>query len=190
MIQHRPYVNRSFHPLVSIGIPTRNSFGRIRRTLASIWEQDYPNLEVIISDNGSEDRTQDLCEELSYNNPAVRYYRQAVNIGLVPNFEFVRSRARGEFFMWVADDDRLEPGILKKYVSFLLANPDYTLVSGQIKYWSNKRAYFCEKHFTMDWHSPVMRAVRYYSKVVYGAIFHGMMRRKEAEQIPLRNIIG
>jgi glycosyltransferase involved in cell wall biosynthesis len=190
MIRYRPYVNKSFHPLVSIGVPTRNSYSRIRRMLASIWEQDYPNLEVIISDNASEDRTQELCEALSYNNPCIRYYRQPVNIGLVPNFEFVRSHARGEFFMWIADDDRLEPGILKKYVAFLLTHHDYTLVSGQIKYWKNSKTHFCEKDFTMEWSSPAMRALRYYSKVVYGAIFHGLMRRKEAEQIPLRNIIG
>jgi glycosyltransferase domain-containing protein len=190
MIRYRPFINRSFHPLVSIGIPTRNSYNRIRAALASIWSQDYPNLEVIISDNGSDDRTQELCEQLAYNNPAIRYFRQPANIGLVPNFEFVRAHARGEFFMWIADDDKLEPGILKKYVSFLLENPDYTLVSGQIKYWSNHRLQFCEKDLTMDWESPMARCLNYYSKVVYGALFHGLMRRKEAEQIPLRNIIG
>lgn len=177
-------------PKVSIGLPTYNSNGSILNTLSSIWVQEYPNLEVIISDNCSTDNTEELCNELSNEYPQIRYFRQQSNIGLVPNFEFVRSKASGDLFMWVADDDALEPGILKVYVDFLMNHPDYSLVSGQIKYWQGNRALFCEKDFNLEEDSGDLRVIHFYFKVMYGAIFHGLMRRAMAEKIPLRNAIG
>jgi glycosyltransferase involved in cell wall biosynthesis len=177
-------------PWVTIGIPTYNSNGSILGTLQSIWDQQYPNLEIIVSDNCSTDNTQHLIEELMREHPEIRYYRQPRNIGLVPNFEFVRGKATGDLFMWAADDDALEPGILKVYVDFLQEHPDYSLVSGQIKYWLGNRPLFCEKDFNMEESSGDLRVVHYYFKVMYGAIFHGLMRRKAAQRIPLRNVIG
>ncbi len=177
-------------PMVSIGLPTFNSNGSILNTLRSIWEQQYPNLEIIISDNYSTDNTQELCNELSNDHSEIRYFRQQTNIGLVPNFDFVRSKASGVLFMWVADDDSLEPGILKMYVNFLMSHPDYSLVSGQIKYWLGNRALFCEKDFNVEENSSDLRMIHFYFKVMYGAIFHGLMHRTVAEKIPLRNAIG
>src|SRR5258708_7801685 len=109
--------NNKSHPLVSIGLPTYNGEKRIVSTLKSILNQNYPNLEVIISDNCSSDNTETVCSELSKINQAVHYFRQKENIGIIPNFKFVLSKASGDFFMWIADDDSLEPDILNKYVT-------------------------------------------------------------------------
>ncbi|CAN5362452.1 hypothetical protein BH09BAC3_BH09BAC3_10270 [soil metagenome] len=177
-------------PLVSIGLPTFNSNGKIVRTLLSLKAQNYPNLEIIVSDNCSTDDTQEIFSSIIKILPGIRYYRQSCNIGLNPNFEFVLKQAKGEFFMWIADDDRLEPGILHKYVDFLVIHPEYSLVSGEIKYWLRDRPIFFEKDFSIEESQPDIRAAHYYSKVMYGAIFHGLMHRRTAEMIPLRNGIG
>lgn len=179
------------YPLVSIGIPTYNSRGKIANALQSIWQQQYPNIEIIVSDNCSDDNTEQLCACIGKDhNLFIRYYRQQRNIGLMPNFEFVLKQAAGEFFMWVADDDTLEPGILKKYVNFLLTHPEHSLVSGQILYWLGNRAIFSERNFNMEQNSRSLRVVQYYFKVVHGAMYYGLMRRRIAEKIPLQNRIG
>jgi glycosyltransferase involved in cell wall biosynthesis len=177
-------------PRVSIGLPTFNSKGNIRNTLDSIFSQGYSNLEIIISDNCSTDDTQETCLALSKNCNAIKYYRQPRNIGLMPNFEFVLRQATGDFFMWICDDDTLEPGMLNTYVDFLIKHPHYSLVSGQILYWLGERSLFAEKNFCMEQNSPAYRVIRYYLKVVYGGMYYGLMLRKFAAKIPLRNRIG
>jgi glycosyltransferase involved in cell wall biosynthesis len=185
-----PWTDKSKCPKVTVGIPTFNSGGRIRKTLLSVLEQDYSNLEMIISDNCSSDNTQEVCSEITRHHPQVKYFRQPVNIGLVPNFEFVLKQSAGDYFMWIADDDTLEPGIITKYVDFLVNHPDYTLVSGKIVYWLNNKSLFLEPEFNFEQESSAARVVHYYFRVVYGALFYGLMPKKAAERIPLRSRIG
>jgi glycosyltransferase involved in cell wall biosynthesis len=180
----------SNHPLVSIGLPTYNGDKRIGSTVMAILNQNYPNLEVIISDNCSSDHTETVCTHLCKMNPAIRYFRQKENIGIISNFEFVLRHASGDFFMWVADDDSLEPGILQKYVDFLVSHSDYSLVSGEIRYWSDNHPSFDETHFNMEHSSPDVRVIKYYSKVIHGAIFYGLMPINVAKKIILRNRMG
>ena len=177
-------------PLVSIGLPTYNGDKRIGSTILAILNQNYPNLEVIISDNCSSDTTEAVCTELCKKNKAIHYFRQKENIGIISNYEFVLRQASGDFFMWVADDDSLESGILQKYVDFLVSHSDYSLVSGEIRYWSDTHAVFDEKDFGMEHDSANVRVVKYYSKVKHGAIFYGLMPIDVIKKITLRNRMG
>jgi glycosyltransferase involved in cell wall biosynthesis len=181
---------RNIFPLVSIGIPTHNSNGKLLKALLSVWEQDYPNIEIIVSDNASTDNTEQLCAGLQENFVPIKYFRQPKNIGVVPNFDFVMKRASGEFFMWLCDDDTMEPGILVKYVDFLIQHPEYSLVSGQILYWMDDQSVFVEKNFSMEGQSASLRVVQFYTKVVHGAIYYGLMRTRVAQALPLRNQIA
>src|SRR5258706_8020493 len=174
-------------PMVSIGIPTYNGDKRIDSTILAILNQNYPNLEVIISDNCSSDTTEAVCTELRKKNPAIRYFRQKENIGIIANYEFVLRQASGDFFMWAADDDSLESGILQRYVDFLVSHRDYSLVSGEIRYWSDNHAVFDEKDFGIEHTSPDVRVVSYYSKFIHGTIFYGLMPIYVAKKITLRN---
>ncbi|GHN02636.1 hypothetical protein WSM22_41250 [Cytophagales bacterium WSM2-2] len=177
-------------PMISVGVPTYNGGKRISSTILAILNQYYPNIEILISDNCSTDNTENVCTELQKKNSVIQYFRQKENIGIIPNFEFVLSKAKGEFFMWVADDDLLETDILHKYVDFLMSHSDYSLVSGEIRYWSGSRIVFDEKDFGMEHSSPDVRVVRYYSKVKHGAIFYGLMPTSVAKRITLKNRMG
>jgi glycosyltransferase involved in cell wall biosynthesis len=178
------------YPKVSVGIPTRNSNGNIQGAIMSVINQGYPNIEIIISDDDSTDNTEVLCTELSKKYPVIRYIRQKENIGLFENFDFVLNASTGEYFMWLADDDAFEPGIISVYVNFLKNNPEYALVSGQILYWDDDRSLFYEKDFTMEQKSKYVRVINYYFKVVHGAIYYGMMRKTIAQSVPQRSRIG
>lgn len=177
-------------PLISIGIPTYNGRRRLEKALHSIWEQEYPNLEVIISDNCSSDDTQQYIEMVGRNHPMVQYYRQEVNIGLVANFDFTLRKASGLYFMWLADDDTISPGALLKYCIFLNENPTHSLVSGEINYVKDGRIEYTEGGFTIESNWPAWRTLRYYSRAIYGGMFHGLMRRDMATTIPPRFVFG
>lgn len=178
------------YPLITVGIPTYNGGTKIENAVKSVLTQGYPNVEIIISDNCSSDNTQKVCIELGKKYQSIRYFRQPQNIGWIANFQFVLSHATGDLFMWLCDDDSLEPRIVHQYVAFLQQNPGYSLVSGQIKYWDNDRAVLCERDFNFEQSSGAARLIQYYFRVVYGSIFYGMMRRELAQKIPLVNKMG
>ena len=90
--------------LVSIGMPVYNGEEFLRQALDSLLSQSYKNFELIISDNASTDGTQKICEEYIARDKRIRYIRQNENIEEL-NFEFVLKEARGNYFMWVSDDD-------------------------------------------------------------------------------------
>ena len=180
----------SEYPLISIGIPTFNRNRGICRALESVWRQCYPNLEIIVSDNCSSDNTHEVLLKMQRGHPEMKCYRQEKNIGMISNFEFVLRAATGKYFMWVADDDILEDDVLFKYVAFLESHPLYSLVSGEIKYWLNNRQSLIERDFNFEQKSSSLRVLGYYSKVVYGGMIHGMMRRELTTEICLRKVIG
>lgn len=178
-------------PKVSIGLPTYNGGDRILNTLTSIFNQDYNNLEIIISDNCSTDNTEEICSSVANKYPdIVKYYRQPVNRGVTANYSFVLQQATGDYFLWIADDDTLAHGILKKYVEFLDSNPDYSLVMGQVKYWQGSKLALVEKDMNLEQSSSRLRVINYYYKVMWGAMIYGLMKRHLAQSIPLRNRIG
>jgi glycosyltransferase involved in cell wall biosynthesis len=179
-------------PKVTVGLPTYNGGRKILKAIQSVFNQEYSNLEVIISDNCSTDQdTEEICRGLSQRHPnVVRYYRQPINRGVVANYQFVLEQATGDYFLWIADDDTLAHGILKKYVDFLQTNPEYALVSGQVKYWQGSKLVLVEKDFNMEQSQPYLRVINYYFKVLHGAMFYGLMNRQIAQSIPLRNRIG
>lgn len=93
-------------PLVSVGIPTYSRRDGLRRTLECITSQTYENLQIIISDNNTPgDEIERVVNEFSRSDKRIEFYRQTENKGAIFNFNYVLEMARGEYFMWAADDD-------------------------------------------------------------------------------------
>lgn len=176
-------------PLVSIGMPTYNGAKRIGAALNSIWNSKYPSLDVIICDNCSTDETRELCEQVASEHPEVRYIRHEENIGIRRNFECALNNAKGEYFMWVSDDDFIEPDIFVRYVAFLQNNLDYSLVTGKIRYWVGKDISHLEG-VSFEQAGPSKRMVEYYLWVRWGGMVHSMMRTKVAQAIPIPDVYG
>lgn len=94
-------------PLVTIGISTYNrADGYLQAALRSALSQSYPNLEIVISDNGSTDHTEDFIK--GFNDPRIRYFKQEENIGANGNFNFCLEQAKGAYFLLLHDDDILD----------------------------------------------------------------------------------
>jgi glycosyltransferase involved in cell wall biosynthesis len=93
-------------PLVTVGVPTFNRPGGLKRTLETILNQTYRNIEVVISDNGSaSDETEIIVKEFSKTDDRIRFFKQVENKGIIFNFNFVLEKAKSDYFMWAADDD-------------------------------------------------------------------------------------
>ena len=118
-------------PLVSIGLPTYNRADTLQRAVELILAQDYRNIEVVISDNASTDRTSEFCRLLCQRDNRVRYIRQRENIGPTANYGAVLAAARGDMYMATADDDWLATNYVSECVKYLLSNPGFALVCGR-----------------------------------------------------------
>jgi glycosyltransferase domain-containing protein len=177
-------------PLITIGIPTYNGSTRISRPIQSILAQNYPNLEIIVSDNCSTDNTTEVVESIRKDHPEIKYIRQEKNINQLPNYDFVLRAAKGKYFMWLADDDFLEADYLMKAVLFLEEHDDYSLASGKIQYWQEDKRDILEGGFSFEQNSPASRVAHFYSKVVYAGIIHGVIRTECVKDITFFMVIG
>lgn len=102
---------------VSIGMPVHNGEKYISEALDALLSQSHTDFELIISDNASTDGTGAICQQYAAKDGRVRYVRQAVNLGALANFTFVRDAARGECFMWAAADDKWDPNWISEMLS-------------------------------------------------------------------------
>lgn len=93
----------SNYPLVSIGIPTFNRSKQLSVALRNILDQDYKNLEIIVSDNNSSDNTQLIVSK--FKDERIKYHKNEKNIGMHGNFNKCIDIASGEFFLLLSDDD-------------------------------------------------------------------------------------
>jgi glycosyltransferase domain-containing protein len=186
--------DKNSYPLVSIGVPTYNGGEGLRRALKTVFDQGYPNLEIVISDNCSTDNTSEIIAEMAKEHPEIKYHRQPQNTGIYNNFFYVLKHSTGKYFMWVSDDDTTEPGTLSKCVDFLETHPDFIIATGKIGYWvrqeNGKDKFVTYDGDTIDNTSPSKRVVQFYSQVRWGALFHGLMRCKEAQQAIPPNVYG
>lgn len=114
-------------PLVSICIPAYNAEQTIGKTLDSIVNQDYKNVEIIVSDNHSTDNTETLVK--NYEKFNVKYFlnptrpENLINTSsVVSNFNYVISLAKGEFIAIFHADDIYDRTIIDREVRFLQEN--------------------------------------------------------------------
>jgi hypothetical protein len=110
-----------YNPLVTICIPAYNAELFIYDTLKRAINQDYANLEIIVSDDCSTDRTLQVLER--FNDPRLRIIRQNRNLGNYANCNAVVRAATGDLICKVDADDLLEPNFVREMVDALLAHP-------------------------------------------------------------------
>lgn len=119
--------NASAQPLVSVGLPVYNGQKYLAVAIESVLAQTFLDFELVISDNGSTDATQDICESYARRDTRIRYIRQPCNRGAGFNYNVVFHEARGRFFKWLAHDDWLAPDNLKSSVAALESVPGAVL---------------------------------------------------------------
>jgi glycosyltransferase involved in cell wall biosynthesis len=115
----------SLTPLVSVITPTYNRPAYLKDALTSAVRQTYKNIEIIVSDNCSLENPQAIVD--SFNDPRIRFSRNATNLGMFANTINAFKMARGKYVATLLDDDMWEEDFLEKLVPSLEANPDLAL---------------------------------------------------------------
>jgi glycosyltransferase involved in cell wall biosynthesis len=121
-------------PRVSIGLPVYNGENYLAEAVGSVLGQTFSDLELVITDNASTDRTSEICRDFAASDPRVRYIRNEQNLGAARNYDLVWKHCAGTYFKWLAHDDRLLPGYVAATVSVLDQNPDAVLCNTVVDY--------------------------------------------------------
>lgn len=173
-------MNHGDAPLVSVCIPTYNRAQLLERAIDSLLNGDYKNIEIIISDNASTDETSSVCARMCLMDGRIKYHRQESNLGPTNNFDFVRQRAIGKYFIWLGDDDFLDGNYLTACVNALEADGSFLLVSGKAAYHKGDKII---THYgaiiQLNCESPFVRVRKYFRKVTENGIYCGVHRRSE-----------
>ena len=106
-------------PLVSVLIPVYNRYELIRPCIQSVLDQTVTDLEVIIVDNASTDRTWEVCLEVASLDQRVRVFRNETNVGPVCNWQRCLSMARGTYAKFLYSDDLIMENFLEETIPYI-----------------------------------------------------------------------
>ncbi len=109
-------------PRLTIAIPTLNRAHLVGRAIESALAQTSPDIEIIVSDNGSSDNTQAVIAR--YVGRGLRTFRHPSTISVSQHGYFLIQQSRGEFFLGLSDDDYLEPSFAAEVLALFTAHPE------------------------------------------------------------------
>ena len=183
-------------PLVSVGLPVYNGGADLARALHQLLSQDYPYLELIISDNASTDDTQSICEQIASRDPRLRYCRQPTNTGIGRNWDFVCQQATGSYFMWAAHDDQWSPNAVSALVQALEEEPEAILAFPQNCYVSDRGETVIECRQLPDLAGPLpllqrIEHVMWFEEGAQkGNLVYGLMRTEAIQRVGIPTLDG
>jgi glycosyltransferase involved in cell wall biosynthesis len=134
-------------PRVSIGLPIYNGERFLVEALDSLLTQTYSDFELVISDNASIDKTEEICREYVNRDTRIRYYRNERNNGVDANFNRVFQLSTGEYFKWASADDLCKPEHLERCLAILDDDGSVVLAA-------SKTRFIDEEGRTLDIHDP------------------------------------
>jgi glycosyltransferase involved in cell wall biosynthesis len=118
-------------PTVTVVTPAYNQADFLRDTIESVLSQDYPNIEYMIVDGGSQDGTMEIIKKFEdklagWVSEKDKGQTDAINKGF--------ARAQGHILAWLNSDDTYEPGAVAAAVKYLQEHPKVGLVYGDCNF--------------------------------------------------------
>jgi glycosyltransferase involved in cell wall biosynthesis len=178
-------------PLVTIGIPTFERPSELARAVSSALAQDHRELEVLVSDDASaHPAVSQVAERLQAADARVRFVRQPRNLGHAGNYQWVLEAARGQYFMWLSDDDWLDPQYVSRCLAVLVDDPGLILVCGQARYYRNDAYVLNERPINLTSARSGARIVRYFARVSLNGPLFGLARRDDLLRAGFPQVVG
>ena len=123
-------------PIVSIGMPVFNCESTLDQAIQSILQQTYYNWELILIDDGSQDKTVAVANR--YQDRRIRIIVDGKNKRLAARLNQAVRESRGKYFARMDADDIAYPSRLKTQVQFLEDHPEIDLVGSRVMIFSGK----------------------------------------------------
>lgn len=173
--------------LVSVGLPVRNGGPMLQAAIESILNQTHIDIELIISDNDSDDETAEICRVYAERDNRIIYFRQKSMLSPFDNFQFVLNESRGMYFMWAAHDDLRSADYIENLIVGL-ENKRAVLAFGDLLTTQSHAAIPAPKSYDFE-----TEGLHYLSRVRKQSMnlcyhFYGLWKSSEIKSIPKRDI--
>lgn len=166
--------------LVSIVLPTHNRMHYMSRAVESALNQTYKNIELIIIDDGSTDKTLEIISELSRKDKRVVILTNEVNLGYQKSLNRGIALARGEYIARIDDDDSWpDSRKLEKQVKFLEDHKDYVLTGGGA-IWIDKNGKELFKYILPREDEEIRKRILISNRFVHSSV---VFRKKDWERV-------
>ena len=107
------------YPKFTVIIPQKNRAEYMYHTLRTCMIQDYPNFEVIVSDDCSDDNSVEVIGDLEKKDPRIKLFAHKEHMGMRDNFEFALNQVKPGYVMALGGDDGLTPGSIWRMYEIL-----------------------------------------------------------------------
>ena len=119
-------------PLVTVIVPVRNGASTLRGALETVAAQTYDNLDIVLSDNASEDDTPSIMKEFCAARKDATYIRHDRALSALQHFRTMIASARGKYVVLCAADDKRNELFVETLVDTLECTPGAVLAFGRL----------------------------------------------------------
>ncbi len=179
--------------LITVVITTYNRPDTLRQTIQSVLDQTYKNLEILVIDDCSlGNEINNLIKDLQRIDNRISFYKQSQNRGFEENLNYYVKLAKGEFFLWLNDDDWIDNFYIEKCLNYKLKNPAYVVVSGKTKFYHGEKFDFYGEIINIEEESSSKRVLSFLDKQLGtgNCPNFGIMRTRDILNLPLKKILG
>lgn len=124
--------------MISIILPTYNGERYIREAIDSVLMQTYQDWEMIVIDDHSTDRTNEIVQSYVDHDKRIKLHRNQQNMRLPTSLNIGFSKAKGDYLTWTSDDNVFKPEALQVLVEALTDDPKIGLVFAAMDYIDNE----------------------------------------------------
>ncbi|MBI1866269.1 MAG: FkbM family methyltransferase [Candidatus Staskawiczbacteria bacterium] len=114
--------NQRVKPFISVIIPTRERADTLLFAIKTALDQNSDDYEVVVSDNFSQDNTKEVVE--SFNDSRLVYVNSGRRLSMCDNYEFALEHAKGEYMIFIGDDDAIMPGAIDMLQNTIKSSPN------------------------------------------------------------------
>lgn len=169
--------------LVSIIVPVYNCQRYINRCIDSILGQSYTNIEILLIDDGSIDKSGQICDEYAKNDKRIRVFHKE-NTGVSDTRNYGIRKASGEFIQFVDSDDWIDTAMTKELLNNIKRNDSDMVVCGYVritkymhrkdKIWDKQGIYTNKDYLKNILNDPT----GYYYGVIWNKLYKASIIRK------------
>lgn len=111
---------KEIYPLVTVMIPTFNRPDYLKVALESVIHQTYHNLDIVVTDNSTNELTRQMMQEYIENDSRIQYFYHPDYTSAAENWHFARTydNPKAEYIQWLMDDDAFAPTKIEKMLNY------------------------------------------------------------------------
>ena len=181
------------HCDVVIGIPTFNEECFVLETLKSVQSQTHGDFLAVISDNGSTDKTVEICRAFCEADRRFVTIAKSRNGGAASNFQWLLDNTHSPYFMWLGGHDMISKDFLEKHLRALGDDPTLSLSYANRRCINEGSEYIGDRNGG-NYHriagTPAQRYRRTFKRMGTAVAVNNLFRRAALDGIEIKPIIA